>query len=83
MNPPRGIKAPLLKTFKLIEENNVEAKRESWKEFCDRKKISEEMPDDVAVMAFYTFVYCVEQKLNPRRAILKIKKLIENQQNKK
>ena len=56
-------------------------KRESFKEFQERLKLDLNLENDednikLSTLIYFTSVFCAEQKLNCRRQIVNIKKLI-------
>lgn len=82
VNVPRGRKEGdgYLRTFKLTEEGKGESiKRETWEEFCKRVGIDTTMNDEyMAAFIYFQSVYVHEQKMNWRRQIVRIKKIVES-----
>lgn len=80
VNRPKGYKDENLQIFNLVKEGEEKkVKRESWEEFCARFGVT---PDDIKKdnMAAFIYLQCVyvyEQKMNWRRQIVQIKKLLE------
>jgi hypothetical protein len=85
VNVPRGSREgdENLRTFEL-KEKFTESKRELWKDFCIRKgykpkeeDLKENKENAIATFIFFYSAYVTEQKLNWRRAIINIKKIIK------
>ena len=52
-------------------------KIEYFEDFMDRVYPLVDKPYDLATLVHFTSVYCAEKKLNPRRAILRIRRILE------
>ena len=58
-------------------------KKESFEEFQGRVGFKLDNSDDnlnLSILIYFTSIYCYEQKLNWRRQIVKIKKILDSKQ---
>jgi hypothetical protein len=80
VNKPKYLKNEDLKVFNLIEDGKEkEFKKESWEEFCRRIGVSPFMDkENVASFIYSQCIYVHEQKLNWRRQIVRIKKILDS-----
>ena len=52
-------------------------KSESFEDFMKRVAPRHEKPYDLATVIHFSSVYCAEKKLNPRRCIMRIRRILE------